>query len=175
MKYTIKESELKNLVRKHIVEALKQRKKRSNEDGLKKFIKESVIRVLNEKLVYGNAKFYTPTPIPSDGGPMYKDAFAFKEFQKLIDGCNKQLELPVLNRKQGIDASEFLIQQFENWVNEYGKYIVSNRPIGKLIKGSGIQNKFGEKEYVKGDGGYARIFAHCVNSGTPYYDEEAYF
>lgn len=146
---------------------------RLTENDLHKIVKESVIRVLNEKLVYRNAKFYTPTPIPSNGGPMYNDTFAFKEFQKLIDGCNRQLKLPVLNRKQGIDASEFLIQQFENWVNEYGKYIVSNQPIGKLIKGSGIQNKFGEIEYVKGDGGYARIFADCVNSGTPYYDEAA--
>ena len=48
MKYTIKESELKSLVRKHIVEALKQREKRSNEDRLKQFIKESVKRVLKE-------------------------------------------------------------------------------------------------------------------------------
>ena len=147
--------------------------RRLTESDLHRIVKESVIRVLNEKLVYRNAKFYTPTPIPSNGGPMYNDTFAFKEFQKLIDGCNRQLKLPVLNRKQGIDASEFLIQQFENWVNEYGKYIVSNQPIGKLIKGSGIQNKFGEIEYVKGDGGYARIFADCVNSGTPYYDEAA--
>jgi hypothetical protein len=48
MKYTIKESELKSLVRKHIVEALRQRKKRSNEDRLKQFIKESVKRVIKE-------------------------------------------------------------------------------------------------------------------------------
>ena len=57
MKYTIKESELKNLVRKHIVESIRQRKERSNEDRLKQFIKESdlsrivkesVNRVLNE-------------------------------------------------------------------------------------------------------------------------------
>ena len=57
MKYTIKESELKSIVKKHIVEALKQRKERSNEDRLKPFIKESdlnrivkesVNRVLNE-------------------------------------------------------------------------------------------------------------------------------
>ena len=48
MKYTIKESELKNLVKKHIVEALKQREKHSNEDRLKKFIKESVKKILRE-------------------------------------------------------------------------------------------------------------------------------
>lgn len=48
MKYTIKESELKSLVRKHIVEAIKQREKRSNEDRLKQFIKESIKRVLRE-------------------------------------------------------------------------------------------------------------------------------
>ena len=48
MKYTIKESELKNLVKKHIVEALKQREKHSNEDRLKQFIKESVKKVVNE-------------------------------------------------------------------------------------------------------------------------------
>ena len=48
MKYTIKESELKNLVKKHIVEALKQREKHSNEDRLKQFIKESVKKILRE-------------------------------------------------------------------------------------------------------------------------------
>ena len=48
MKYTIKESELKNLVRKHIVESLRQRKERSNEDRLKQFIKESVKKAVNE-------------------------------------------------------------------------------------------------------------------------------
>lgn len=42
MKYTIKESELKGLVRKHIVEALKQRKKRSNEDRLKPVYKRTL-------------------------------------------------------------------------------------------------------------------------------------
>ena len=48
MKYTIKESELKNLVKKHIVEALKRRENRSNEDRLKQFIKESVKRAIKE-------------------------------------------------------------------------------------------------------------------------------
>ncbi len=51
MKYTIKESELKSLVRKHIVEALKQREKRSNEDRLKQFIKESDLsRIVKESV-----------------------------------------------------------------------------------------------------------------------------
>ena len=48
MKYTIKESELKNLVKKYIVEGLSQRKKRLNEDRLKQFIKESVKKALME-------------------------------------------------------------------------------------------------------------------------------
>ena len=51
MKYTIKESELKNLVKKHIVEALKQREKHSSEDKLKQFIKETVKRTLKEGTV----------------------------------------------------------------------------------------------------------------------------
>jgi hypothetical protein len=51
MKYTIKESELKSLVKKHIVEALKQRKERSNEDRLKPFIKESDLhRIVKESV-----------------------------------------------------------------------------------------------------------------------------